>query len=145
VPTPLETSVPALSEPPPVASRTPERRYDLEPRFTYSVPHALYRTLLAFNAWFWMLALLGYAKRYLHFNSPLLAYANEGIYPFYILHQTVIVILAFYVVQTSDTILMKFAFLCAASFLVTVAIYHFGIRPYDPLRFLFGMKPREKR
>ena len=68
---------------------------------------------------------------------------NSGrIYPFYILHQTVIVILAFYVVQTSDTILMKFGFLCAASFLVTIAIYHFGIRPYNPLRFLFGMKPR---
>ncbi|HEX7862177.1 MAG TPA: acyltransferase family protein [Verrucomicrobiae bacterium] len=113
---------------------------DVEPARGYSAPYLLYLGLLAFNTWFWVLTILGYGKRYLNRKNALLTYANEAIYPFYILHQTVIVVLVYYVVKTTDTILLKFLFLSAASFIVTVATYHFLVRPFTITRFLFGMK-----
>jgi glucans biosynthesis protein C len=115
---------------------------DREPAWEYSPSALLFLGLIALNSWFWVLTILGYGRRYLNRTSPLLHYCNEGIYPFYILHQTVIVILAFYVVRTTDTILTKFLFLSAASFIVTVALYHFLVRPFAITRFLFGMKAR---
>lgn len=115
-----------------------------EPARGYNPAHLLFLGLLALNSWFWVLTILGYGKRYLNRSNPLLNYSNEAIYPFYILHQTVIVILVFYVVKTNDTILTKFIFLSAASFAVTMALYHFLVRPFAITRFLFGMKPDGK-
>jgi glucans biosynthesis protein C len=111
------------------------------PEFNYSVANMLYLALGAFNAWFWVLTFLGYGKRYLNRNHRFLSYANEAVYPFYILHQTVIVVIVYYVIQTKDTVLLKFLFASGASLAVTVILYHFLVKPYRPIRFLFGMQP----
>lgn len=113
---------------------------DQSPEAAYTLPSQLYFGLIAFNAWFWVLAILGYGRRYLSRPSALLAYANEAIYPFYILHQTVIVIVVFYVIQTNDSVLVKFLFTACWSFVVTMALYHFLVRPFAVTRLLFGMK-----
>jgi glucans biosynthesis protein C len=118
---------------------------DREPAWGYNSANLCYLGLVALNGWFWVLTILGYGRRYLNKTNPLLNYSNEGIYPFYILHQTVIVILVYYVVQTKDTILTKFLFLSLASFVVTLAIYHFLVRPFAVARFLFGMNPGPPR
>ncbi len=49
-------------------------------------------------SWLMIVGLLGYGRHYLDRTSPALAYLAEGSYPVYILHQTVIVVIAFYVV-----------------------------------------------
>jgi hypothetical protein len=54
----------------------------------------------------------------------------------------VIVILVYYVVQTTDGIGMKYLFVLGVTFAVTVGIYHLLIRPFGLMRLLFGMKPR---
>jgi len=115
------------------------------PGVGYTMPAALYQGLVAFNSWCWVLAILGYGKRYLSFRNHFLDYANEGIYPFYILHQTVIVVVGFYVVQIEEGILAKFLFTSTISLLATVALYEFCVRPYRLTRFLFGMKPPRAR
>jgi peptidoglycan/LPS O-acetylase OafA/YrhL len=101
-----------------------------------------YLLLLNVNTWMWVLASLGYGKKYLNRGSRLLTYANTAVYPFYILHQTVIVIIAYFIVQTSDTIGFKFIFLLVICFVVIILLYHLFIRPYNWLRFLFGMKKK---
>lgn len=93
-------------------------------------------------AWSWVLTCVGYGKRYLNRRHRVLDYVNQAVYPFYILHQTVIVILVFYVVQTTDTILMKYLFTVVATFVITMGIYHLFIRPFGVMRFLCGMKPK---
>jgi len=99
-------------------------------------------TLLSMMAWCWVLTFLGYGKRYLSRNSALLAWANEGIYPIYILHQTVIVVLAFYVLPLREGVFAKFIFLSMVSLGVTIAVYEVLVRPFAIVRTLFGMKPR---
>lgn len=108
----------------------------------YSVARLAWLGLYAATAWAWVAALAGYARRYLsRVQSPVLAYANEALYPFYILHQTVIVVIAYYVVQTQESILAKFLFTLVVSGALSVLIYHCFIRPSRWLRPLFGLKP----
>ena len=92
------------------------------------------------DGWFWLLALLGYAKKYLNKSTPWLSYANEGIYPFYILHQTIIIVLGYYIIQVQESVFAKYLFISTLSLVGSVAIYEFLIRPYKVMRFLFGMK-----
>ncbi len=104
----------------------------------------LYRSLYPFTAWTWVFTAIGYARRYLNKKHKALDYLNQAVYPFYILHQTIIIIVVYYVVQTNDTIIMKYLFTVIVSFLVTMSIYHVFIKPFAVTRFLFGMKPQKK-
>lgn len=111
-----------------------------EPIWAIDVSNALFLSLLTLSAWFWVIALLGYAKKYLNFSNKYLNFSNEAIYPFYILHQTFIVIIAYYVIQNQDDILSKYLFLTFVSFILSLGFYVFFIKPYKVTRFLFGMK-----
>lgn len=55
--------------------------------------HSLF---ISINHWAWILALVGYAGRYLQFSNRFLGYANQAILPWYILHQTLIIIFTVY-------------------------------------------------
>ncbi len=105
----------------------------------------LFLALVNFNSWMWVFTSLGYGKKYLNKGSKLLSYANTAVYPFYILHQTVIVVIAYYVVGTEDDLSLKLLFLLIICFLIIIAIYHLFIRPYNAIRFLFGMKKLPSR
>jgi hypothetical protein len=96
-------------------------------------------------AWGWVLALVGYGKHYLNRKHVVLNYLNQAVYPFYILHQTVIVLVVYYIVQVqNESILSKYIYTVGITFFVTVLIYHLLVRPYALTRFLFGMKPKDK-
>jgi glucan biosynthesis protein C len=104
-----------------------------------------FRGLSAIVGWAWVLGLVGYGKQYLNRPHKSLNYLNQAVYPFYILHQTVIVILAYYIVQTNDTVIMKYIYTVAVTLFITMGIYHLLVKPYPVMRFLFGMKPLEKK
>lgn len=106
----------------------------------------VYLILLPTSGWLWLLAILSLGKRYLNINHPILAYANQAIYPFYILHQTIIIIIGYYIVTLVDEgILAKYLFVSTASFILSVAGYEFLIRPFRVMRFLFGVKEIPKQ
>lgn len=94
-------------------------------------------------AWSWMLGFVGYGKQYLNRPHSSLNYLNQAVYPFYILHQTVIVILVFYFVKFDDTVIMKYICTVGVTLFVTMGIYHYFVKPYAIIRFLFGMKPEK--
>ncbi len=96
--------------------------------------------ILAANAWLWLLAASGYAKRYLNKHHPVLDYANRAIYPFYILHQTVIIAIGYYVIHVQESILAKYLFVSTLSLIGSLVIYEYLIRPYRLVRWLFGVK-----
>ncbi|GBL04497.1 acyltransferase family protein [Glaciecola sp. KUL10] len=54
-----------------------------------------YGTVFIISHWAWILAALGLAGKYLTKTNPFATYANEAILPWYILHQTLIVIIAY--------------------------------------------------
>lgn len=98
-------------------------------------------TLWCVCAWCWLMAVLGFGFKHLTRNPSFLRYANEAVLPFYILHQSIILPLAFFVVQWHIPSLIKFLFILVVSFTIVALLYEFLVRRYNPLRFLFGMKP----
>ena len=96
-------------------------------------------------AWLCLIALLGYGRQFLNFTNRFLRYFGEASYPLYILHQTVIVILGFYVVQWSTGILPKLLVIMVASFGITLVLYDLAVRRTNVTRFLFGIRPLRKK
>ena len=92
-------------------------------------------------AWSCGLSVLGYTKRYLNKDSNFRNLANEAIYPFYLLHQPIIVIIGYYVTKINASIFFKAIIICCTSFVCTIGIYWYFIKPYNVLRLIFGMKP----
>ncbi|UCD81949.1 MAG: acyltransferase [Desulfobacterales bacterium] len=106
----------------------------------YFVSYSLTVFCRSFNSWVWLVALLGFGSRYFNFNNEILKYAREAVLPFYILHQTVIVTIGFYMIDWEMGIMVKYLLLSTLSFVVIIGIYDLLIRRFNALRFLFGMK-----
>jgi glucan biosynthesis protein C len=68
-------------------------------------------------------------------------YSNEAVLPFYVLHEPVIVAVAWVVVRWPAPLLVKYLAVVAASFALTLALYEGLVRRFQLARFLFGMKP----
>ena len=113
----------------------------LEPEFEKAP--LLWGPAVGLMTWLWLLAFLGLGRKHLNFKNRFLEYANEGSYPFYILHQTVIVLLALGIIELAVPWPVKFLLLVAAAFVITLGIYDLLIRRWGPVRFLVGMRPKK--
>ncbi len=113
---------------------------DLIPGRAYSASYMLYQCFRGCNTWFWVLMWLGLGRKFLNFNSKLLSYLSEAAYPVYLLHQTVLVTIAFYIVRWNVGVMTKFWMISTASLVVTIALYEVLIRRFNIPRFLLGLK-----
>ena len=91
-------------------------------------------------AWSCALTAIGYAKRYLNKNHRLRKSANQAIYPFYLLHQPVIIVVASIITRWDLGSGWKVLLITGISFILTVLIYRVLIYPLNFLRIIFGMK-----
>lgn len=94
------------------------------------------------GVWAMIVGLLGLFHRYANRPNTLYGYATEGAYPFYVLHQTVIVLLAWWVLDWGLGVPAGFTVIAVASLMTTVLVHEVAVRRWRPVRFLFGMKPR---
>lgn len=96
--------------------------------------------LLAVGGWFGLVAILGFGRRRLNVAHPSLRYAGEAVLPFYILHQPIIVLVA-YAIRTWDMgVGLKYLIVSTSAFAITTLVYALLVRRFNLLRFLFGMK-----
>jgi len=103
-----------------------------------------YRLLRNFDIWCWLLVIFGFGRKYLNRNHPFLKYATEAVYPFYIVHQTVTVVIGFYLVHWQVGIAPKFAVVAAGTFAGSLAVFEL-VKRVNVTRILFGMKPLKRR
>ncbi|WOX05522.1 acyltransferase family protein [Microbulbifer pacificus] len=95
-------------------------------------------TVVALNLWAWIFAVVGFAGFYLNRPSRLLSYTNPAILPWYMLHQTLIIIFAWSLKSLTLPIGLEAVILLA----LTVAGCFVGyeiIRRVNALRWLCGM------
>lgn len=92
------------------------------------------------NVWSWVLTLFGFAAAWLNRPSRALAYANEAVYPFYILHQTVTMLLGYYMLQVSWGFWPKASLMVLGTFAISWVLYACLIRRWSWVRPLFGLK-----
>ncbi|CAM1363285.1 conserved membrane hypothetical protein [Tenacibaculum litopenaei] len=91
-------------------------------------------------SWSVLITIVGYAQIWFSHSNRFLKHLNEAVYPFYMLHQTIIVVFAFYIVKIPAGIPVKIVLLLSSSFSVISFIYLMLIKPFPLVRFLFGMK-----
>jgi hypothetical protein len=104
--------------------------------------YALVFGIFSLSSWCWILAFLGFGFRHLTGNKPILSRLNEAVLPFYIMHQTVLLAIGYYVTRWAIPDFAKFGLISLSSFVIIIALYEFVIRRVNVLRFLFGMKPK---
>ncbi|MET1260826.1 acyltransferase family protein [Flagellimonas sp. DF-77] len=106
----------------------------------------LYRfgVLNGFHIWTIILAAIGYTMRYLNVSNKRLSYLNQAVYPYYIMHQAVIVASGYYILQWDIGILPKLLLLVLICISVIGLVYHFIIKRTKVTRLLFGMRWKTK-
>jgi hypothetical protein len=83
--------------------------------------------------------------RFLDFTNRWLQYSRQASFSFFWVHLAVIFFIAFYVVQWEADVLIKLLFLLIGSFSLTLVWYELLVRRVDPVRRLFGLKPRRRK
>lgn len=101
-------------------------------------------TLFGINSWCWTMVMLYIGMRFLDYSNEWLQYSREASYPIFIVHQPVIIFIAFYVVQWELDLLLKLLIVVIGSFAVSLGLYELFVRRINPIRRLFGMKPKKK-
>ncbi|QIL20658.1 acyltransferase family protein [Thermomonas sp. HDW16] len=102
-------------------------------------PLAVLHALWGAMEWSAIAAILGYARAWNPKDSPLLRYLTAAIFPFYILHQTVIVVLAHNLKPLRIVPAIEGPLLIVATFALCLLGYEV-IRRIGWLRPLFGLK-----
>lgn len=137
----------------------------IDPSRGYSWQGLLWRLLKSCSSYLWIVAILGWARAYrqrrghqsesevrvagktfrqmLH-RANVRQYINEAVMPFYIVHQTVIVVIGFYVVNLEAGVALKYALVVILTFAITLLLYDLAIRRMNLTRILFGMKLLEE-
>lgn len=95
-------------------------------------------------SWFTVITVIAYGQHYLNRPHPWLTKINEGLYPFYILHQTVIIAIGFYICQLPWSIAAKFWIVSLLTLIGCVVFYLIVIRPFNLVRIIFGLKLKKK-
>ena len=108
---------------------------------TFVMPGSVIIVLIfTHTSWCWALNIPYLAMRYLDRTNRWFTYGNDTIMSFYLLHQPVIISIAFFVVRWDAGVTMKLLVIVISSFLVTLGLSELLIRPFKPMRVLFGMK-----
>lgn len=94
--------------------------------------------LFVLTGWIGVLALMGLGRHWLEVTNPFTAYMSAASYPVYIIHQGVLVTIAYYVVMAAIPVALQFALIMIASILLTFACYEI-VRRIPVVRALFGI------
>ncbi|MBN1313339.1 MAG: acyltransferase family protein [Anaerolineae bacterium] len=108
--------------------------------FAYSNPfYYLYTTISALNMWCWIVGILGVAHAVIGRPLPLVQKAARLSYPFYIFHQTLLILIAFHVISTELSVLAKFLLIVVLTY-VTTSLAVMLLDWFPLLHPLFGVK-----
>lgn len=131
----------------------------VDPTRDFGALNIAFRLLKGFDGWLLIVGILGLGNRLAgragaaHSSrqiapgaraarrARLIGYATEAVLPFYILHEPVVVVLAYVIVRWQVPLIVKYLAISLPALLLTLLLYELLIRRIAVLRFLFGMKP----
>jgi len=96
--------------------------------------------LVAACGWCWTGFMLFIGMRYLDRDSRTLRYGQATLLPFFVVHQPVILAIAYFVVQWEAGIAVKLLVVGLGAFAVSIGIVELVVKRVGFLRMLFGMK-----
>jgi glucan biosynthesis protein C len=99
----------------------------------------IHAVLLSINYWAWILVVVAYGGHYLNFSNRFITYANQAILPWYILHQTLIIVFAMQLLPFKLSAGLEAPWLIILTSLGCLLGYEV-VRRFVLLRWLFGLK-----
>jgi len=118
--------------------------FDPSPGHGFSLLYAVWQTLWSIICWSSVVFILSLGAKYLNFTNKTLVYSNEAVLPFFIFHQTIILIVGWFVIRWNIGILPKYLIIAVVSFALIMALYELLVRRFNVVRFFFGMRPKKK-
>jgi glucans biosynthesis protein C len=100
--------------------------------------------LFVLTGWTGVLALMGAGRHLVNTSNTVTAYLGAASYPVYIIHQAVLVAIAYYVLMLAIPPALQFLAIVIASVLVTFACYEI-LRRIPGVRALFGIVGPQKK
>lgn len=98
------------------------------------------RVVWALDQWTWIIALLGFARRWLDRDNALRRYLTDAVFPYYIVHQTAIVVIGHYLASLRLPVAVEASALVVSTLAVCAATYE-AARRVSWLRPLLGLRP----
>jgi hypothetical protein len=95
--------------------------------------------------WWVIAALFGLAEKYLNRPSRTLTYLTEAVFPYYILHQTLIVLIGVALAPLMVGAVPEFVLVTLGTALGCALLHEYVIRRIPVLRPLFGLRPKTEQ
>ena len=92
-----------------------------------------------FYLWMGILFLLGFAYKHWNYTTPMLTSMAKASFSLYYFHQTVLVIIAYFIVGNVSNIAMQIVLIIGLTFLISIVLYEIT-RRFQITSFLFGIK-----
>lgn len=103
----------------------------------FSLMYVLFNSVMSIASWSWVVFIFSLGAKYFNRPGRALPYANEAVLPFYILHQTVILCVGWFVIRWNIGMLPKYLIIAVCSFILIMALYELLVRRINVVRFLF--------
>ena len=115
-------------------------QFDIKNSPFYVIEFFSERARKTLYAWLSILVLLGGAQKWLNRPSRILTYMTEAIFPWYILHQTIIIMAGYWLTRQGLSVSIEFLLVCLATFAGCAIGHEFFIKRWTWIRPLFGLK-----
>jgi hypothetical protein len=99
--------------------------------------------VFAVQQWSGIVAALGFGAKHLTRGGPALRYLTLGVFPFYLVHQTIIVVAGHHLARLALPLVLEGVILVAITGAGCWATYEIARRA-GPLSLWFGLKPEPK-
>lgn len=99
-------------------------------------PH--YYITRSFYSWCAILAMLGFVQALGRGSDKIRQYLSNAVFPYYVLHQTIIIMLGVWLGQFRLGLMLESLLLIVGTAIVTAALYHFLVRNIGRAALLFG-------
>jgi len=102
---------------------------------------AMYYITRSFYSWAVMLSLFAFGQMLSRGPDKVRQYLSDAVFPYYMLHQTVIIVLGVWLSRSALSFGVEFALLIVGTGLVTAMFYHFVVRNMGKAALFLGGKP----
>lgn len=101
--------------------------------------------LVYLNRLSWVLVIFAFAYSYLNRDSALLRYSNKAVFSWYILHQTIIIVLGSWLSRLAVGGTAEFIMVLFGTITSCLVLHHFVVRRFRFLHGLFGYAEKQSR
>ncbi len=105
----------------------------------FSFNATIFSALRHFVMWVCLLTFLGYGQRYFNHTNDLLSYLNKASYPFYLFHQSWLILISYYVFGITNTYWVQIPLIFILTVILTISTYEV-VKRISITRFIFAVK-----